>query len=125
MASYLPGNQKTTPWASEMLVLFWELLQVNKRFRSFTIETDRAHDLVILVLYYAMAAKNEPSKQGIVRMCVLILQTLSVEPAFGSRLNKQFVGQESLPSTLKITNFHGSYADFLISVSSDNSLFPW
>lgn len=115
MASYLPGNQRNVPWAPEMLILFWELLQVNKRFRAFIIETDRAHDFVVLVLYYAMSAKDEPSKQGLVRMCVLILQTMSVESTFGDRLNKPFVAQETLPSQLRITNFHGSYADFLIT----------
>ena len=62
-----------------MLVLFWELLQCNKRFRSFIIDTDRAHDFIVLVLYYAMEAKDDPARQGIVRMCVFILQTLSVE----------------------------------------------
>lgn len=116
LPSYLPG--RTVPWASETLVFFWELLQVNKRFRSFIIETDRAHDFVVLVLYYAMSAKDEPAKQGIVRMCVLILQTMSVEPQFGDRLNKAFVGQETLPNVLRIQNFHGSYADFLITVST-------
>ncbi|KAK4541104.1 hypothetical protein LTR36_008329 [Oleoguttula mirabilis] len=115
MSSYLPGSQRNVPWAPEMLILFWELLQVNKRFRSFIIETDRAHDFVVLVLYYAMSAKDEPAKQGMVRMCVLILQTMSVEPTFGERLNKVFVGQESLPRELRIVNFHGSYADFLIT----------
>jgi len=116
-SSFIPGQQKQVPWAPEMLILFWELLQVNKRFRSFIIETDRAHDFVVLVLFYAISAKDQPSKQGIVRMCVLILQTMSVEPAFGSRLNKPFVGHDSLPSVLRITNFHGSYADFLLTVS--------
>ncbi|TKA83595.1 hypothetical protein B0A55_00401 [Friedmanniomyces simplex] len=115
MSSYLPGQQKQVPWAPEMLILFWELLQVNKRFRSFIIETDRAHDFVVLVLFYAISAKDQPPKQGIVRMCVLILQTMSVEPAFGSRLNKPFVGHDSLPSVLRINNFHGSYADFLLT----------
>lgn len=105
------------PWAPEALILLWELLQANKRFRSFIIDTDRAHDLTVLVLFYAMEAKDEPSKQGIVRMCVLILQTLSVEPSFGAGLNKSFVGQESLPQVLRIANFHGSYTDFLITVS--------
>ncbi|KAI7356614.1 hypothetical protein KC354_g10339 [Hortaea werneckii] len=113
LPSYLPGRQ--VPWAPETLVFFWELLQVNKRFRAFIIETDRAHDFVVLVLYYAMSVKDEPTKQGIVRMCVLILQTMSVEPHFGDRLNKAFVGQETLPSVLRIQNFHGSYADFLIT----------
>ncbi|EMC94101.1 hypothetical protein BAUCODRAFT_74343 [Baudoinia panamericana UAMH 10762] len=113
VTAYLAGKQ--VPWAPEMLILFWELLQVNKRFRAFIIETDRAHDFVVLVLFYAMGAKDQPTKQSIVRMCVLILQTMSVEPTFGSHLNKPFVGQESLPAQLRITNFHGTYADFLIT----------
>ena len=115
VASYVPTVSKAIPWAPEMLVLFWELLQCNKRFRSFIIDTDRAHDSIVLVLYYAMDAKDDPARQGIVRMCVFILQTLSVEPTFGRRLNKPFVGQDSLPSTLRIPNFHGSYADYLIT----------
>lgn len=98
-----------------MLVLFWELLQCNKRFRSFIIDTDRAHDLIVLVLYYAMDAKDDPARQGIVRMCVFILQTLSVEPTFGRRLNKPFMGQDSLPSVIRIPNFHGTYADYLLT----------
>lgn len=115
VASYVPTVSKALPWAPEMLVLFWELLQCNKRFRSFIIDTDRAHDLIVLVLYYAMDAKDDPARQGIVRMCVFILQTLSVEPTFGRRLNKPFMGQDSLPSVIRIPNFHGSYADYLIT----------
>ena len=115
VASYVPTVSKALPWAPEMLVLFWELLQCNKRFRSFIIDTDRAHDFIVLVLYYAMDAKDDPARQGTVRMCIFILQTLSVEPTFGRRLNKPFVGQDSLPSTLRIPNFHGTYADYLIT----------
>ncbi|KAK3679782.1 hypothetical protein LTR78_000158 [Recurvomyces mirabilis] len=119
VSSYLPsavgGSSKQIPWAPEMLALFWELLQVNKRFRAFITETDRAHDFVILVLFYCMSAKDDRGKQGIVRMCVLILQTMSVEPAFGGRLNKPLIGHDSLPSVLRIHNFHGSYADFLVT----------
>jgi hypothetical protein len=115
VASYVPTVSKALPWAPEMLVLFWELLQCNKRFRNFIIDTDRAHDLMVLVLYYAMDAKDDPARQGIVRMCVFILQTLSVEPTFGRRLNKPFIGQDSLPSTLRIPNFHGTYTDYLIT----------
>ncbi|KAF2717509.1 hypothetical protein K431DRAFT_288479 [Polychaeton citri CBS 116435] len=114
MPSYLPGKG-TVPWAPETLQLFWELLQCNKRFRNFIIDTDRAHDFVILVLYYSMDAKDEPSKQGILRMCIFILQTLSVEAGFGMRLNKQFIGQETLPSIMRIQNFHGNYTDYLIT----------
>lgn len=113
--SYLPGSQKSLAWAPEMLMLFWEALQCNKRFRSFIIDTDRAHDFVIVVLFYAMEGKNDPNKHGLVRMCVFILQTMSVEPNFGKSLNKRFEGQDTLPQSIRIQNFHGSYADYLIT----------
>ncbi|KAB8360742.1 hypothetical protein FH972_024477 [Carpinus fangiana] len=112
--SLLPGSQKSLAWAPEMIMMFWEVLQCNKRFRSFIIDTDRAHDLVVLVLFYAIEYKNDASKQGIVRMCVFVLQTLSVEPSFGARLNKAFPGQDTLPQIMRIPNFHGTNSDFLI-----------
>ncbi|KAJ8105396.1 hypothetical protein OPT61_g10204 [Boeremia exigua] len=114
-SSYLPGSHKSLTWAPEMIMLFWEALQCNKRFRSFIIDTDRAHDFVVLVLYYAIDQRNDPSKQGLVRMCVFVLQTLSVEPQFGKSLNKVFEGQESLPPSIRIPNFHGTYVDYVIT----------
>lgn len=114
--SYLPGSHKSLTWAPEMIMLFWEALQCNKRFRSFIIDTDRAHDFVVLILYYAIDQRNDPSKQGLVRMCIFVLQTLSVEPQFGKSLNKTFEGQESLPPSIRIPNFHGTYADYVVTV---------
>ncbi|KAL7922465.1 high-temperature-induced dauer-formation domain-containing protein [Trichoderma austrokoningii] len=113
-SSYLPTSQPSSNLAPEVLMLFWELTQCNKRFRSFIIDTDRAHDFVVLALFYALEYKNEPSKQGVVRMCVFLLQTLSVEQSFGSHLNKSFEGQESLPASIRINAFRGTYADFLL-----------
>lgn len=104
------------------MMLFWETLQSNKRFRSFIIDTDRGHDFAILVLFYALEYKTDPAKQGVVRMCVFILQTLSTEPNFGKRLNKKFEGQEFLPASIKLTDFDGTYADFLVIVSSPSLL---
>lgn len=97
-------------------MLFWETLQCNKRFRSFIIDTDRGHDFVILVLFYALEYKTDAVKQGVVRMCVFVLQTLSTEPNFGKRLNKKFEGQDYLPSSIRLNNFVGTYADFLLIV---------
>lgn len=98
-------------------MLFWEALQCNKRFRSFIVDTDRAHDFVVVILFHAIQNRTDPSKQGVVRMCIFVLQTLSVEASFGTRLNKPFQGHESLPLAIRIPNFRGSYADFLIIVS--------
>ncbi|KAF2754849.1 hypothetical protein EJ05DRAFT_443016 [Pseudovirgaria hyperparasitica] len=113
--SPLPGSRKSLTWAPEMIMLFWETLQCNKRFRSFIVDTDRAHDFVVLVLFYAIDQRYDPSKQGLIRMCVFVLQTLSVEPNFGKNLNKNFEGQETLPPSIRIPNFHGTYADYLIT----------
>ena len=98
-------------------MLFWEMLQCNKRFRSFIVDTDRAHDFVISILFHAVEYRDDPSKQGLVRMCIFVLQTLSAEPSFSSKLNKPFHGQETLPQSVRIPNFHGTYMDFLIIVS--------
>lgn len=110
-------SNATVPIASETLSLFWELLQCNKRFRSYLIDTGRSVDFVILVLYYAVDGKENPAKQNVLRMCVFILQTLSIEERFGQKLNQPFLLSETLPQTLQIPKFHGSYADFTISVS--------
>ena len=99
-----------------MIMLFWETLQCNRRFRSFVIDTDEGHDFMILVLFYAMEYKIDPSKQGVVRMCVFVLQTLTTEPTLGKRLNRKFEGQDKLPPSIRLTEFDGTYADFLIIV---------
>ncbi|MCJ1475810.1 hypothetical protein MMC13_004474 [Lambiella insularis] len=114
-SSYLPGSQKALKWAPEMIMLFWETIQCNKRFRSFIVDTDRGLDFVILVLFYASEYRADPARQGIVRMCIFVLQTLSAEDNFGNGLNKKFERQETLPAVIKIDNFSGSYADFVIS----------
>jgi hypothetical protein len=112
--SYLPGSQSSGNFAPETLMLFWEVTQCNKRFRSFIIDTERAHDFVILTLFYALEYKNDAAKQGVVRMCAFLLQTLSVETNFGVNLNKYFEGQDSLPVSIRVPGFRGTYADFLI-----------
>ncbi|KAL2269734.1 hypothetical protein VTJ83DRAFT_1918 [Remersonia thermophila] len=113
-SSYLPGAQPSVRFASEMLMLFWEATQCNKRFRSFIIDTERAHDFVILILFYALENKTDASKQGVVRMCAFLLQTLSVEKNFGVNLNKPFDAQDTLPPAIRIAGFRGTYGDFLI-----------
>ncbi|ODH51055.1 hypothetical protein GX48_02840 [Paracoccidioides brasiliensis] len=112
--SYLPGSQKSVKWAPEMIMLFWEALQCNKRFRSYIIDSGRAHYFLILCIFYAIENKTDTSKLGVVKMCVFVLQTLSVEPNFGKNLNKKFECQDTLPQSVRLQNFRGSYADFLI-----------
>lgn len=113
-STYLPGSQKPVRFYPEMLLLFWESLQQNKRFRSFLIETDRALDFLVVLLFYALEYRTDPAQIGLVRMCVFILQPLSAEAKFAKALNKAFEGQASLPACMRIPSFNGTYADFLI-----------
>lgn len=69
---------------------------------------------MVLVLFYAMEYKTDASKQGVVRMCVFVLQTLTTEPTLGKRLNRKFDSQDALPPSMRLTDFDGSYADFLV-----------
>ena len=55
-------------------------------------------------------------------MCIFILQTMSVEPAFGKGLNASFAAQDSLPQSIRLPNFRGTYADYLIMVCPPTSL---
>ena len=107
-----------------MVMLFWETLQCNKRFRSFIIDNDkgRGHDFMILMLFYSLDYRSNPTKQGVVRMCVFVLQTLSTETNFGKLLNRELKEQESFPAAIRIPEFKGSYGDFLIIVSYLNRL---
>ena len=115
-SSYLPGSQKSVTWAPEMIMLFWETLQCNKRFRSFIIDGDSGHQFMVLMLFYALEYRAEASKQGVVRMCVFVLQTLSTEPNFGKQLNRPMENPEALPMAVQIPDFTGSQVDFLIIV---------
>ena len=117
-ASYIPGTQSSIRFAPDIIMLFWEITQCNKRFRAFIVDTERAHDFVILILFYALEYKSDASKQGVVRMCAFLLQTLSVEKNFGVNLNKPFDAQDTLPPAIRIPGFRGTYADFLILVGS-------
>ena len=99
-----------------MIMLFWEALQCNNRFRSFVIDGEQRHKFMILMLYYAFEYRYDTTKQGVVRMCVFILQTLSTEENFGKLLNEELRDNEQIPPTIRVQNFRGSYGDFLIIV---------
>lgn len=78
-----------------------------------------------LILFYAMEYKTDPTKQGVVRMCVFVLQTLSSESNFGKLLNQDFETQDTLPAIIKVDQFAGTHADFLIIVSNFIACDKW
>ena len=97
-------------------MVFWETLQCNKRFRSFIIDGDMRHEYMILMIFYAFEYRLDAAKQGVVRMCAFILQTLSTEANFGRLLNEEIADPERLPPNIRIADFRGSNGDYLIMV---------
>jgi hypothetical protein len=49
-------------------------------------------------------------------MCAFMLQTLSSNKEYSAKLNKTFSTHSSLPSSIRLYAFNGTYADFLIIV---------
>ncbi|KAK9332145.1 high-temperature-induced dauer-formation protein-domain-containing protein [Lipomyces starkeyi] len=120
-ASYLPGSQKQVEWAPELVMLFWELIRHNSRFRNYIISSDRIHDFVVLFLYYAHTFRLDVSRVGLVRLCAYVLQTISCDSVFCVRLNKSFDSHHALPSSMRISGWDsssagsgGTYADYLL-----------
>lgn len=97
-----------------MVLLLWEALYSNKKYLHYVVETGRALDLIVLLLYHA----NESRMDGIGRVCVFCLQTLSAEPAFGKLLDRPFDAHDTLPASIQIKNFHGKYSDYVFKVST-------
>ncbi|KAG0361486.1 hypothetical protein BG005_008218 [Podila minutissima] len=113
-STYLPGSTKHVKYHHETLILCWKTLELNKRFRTYLLETNRVLDILVILLYFCMEYKQDPTHIGLLRMCAFMLQTLSKDKAFGRSLNKVFDGHASLPANIRIHNFHGTYGDYLI-----------
>ncbi|KAK4623046.1 uncharacterized protein CLAFUR5_07371 [Fulvia fulva] len=112
--SYSLAKDKAVAWAPEMITLLWELVQCNKNFRRYLVETNSMLDYVVVILYYCLDAMTDAAKHGILRAGVFFLQTMSTEPGFAIKMNEVFRHPETLPPVMRIPNFHGSYTDFLI-----------
>ncbi|KAI5241718.1 hypothetical protein E4T43_05249 [Aureobasidium subglaciale] len=105
--------QRPLLWAHEIIPLLWESLYSNKYFRAFICETGRQFELTVFLLFYIL----DPNKnvEGVQRVSLLCVQTMSENPEYAISLNKQFDGHDNLPSFMQIKNFHGSYADYLFT----------
>lgn len=112
--NFFPGSPKQLRLQPEMLMILLQLLQHNRRMKNFLIDTSRVLDFLILLLYYALEYRNDPAQVGLVRLCAFILQPLSADAKFCQLLNTKFENHSSLPGSMRVPAFHGTYADYLI-----------
>ncbi|KAJ7684956.1 high-temperature-induced dauer-formation protein-domain-containing protein [Mycena polygramma] len=106
----LPGARKSVPYINETVIFFWKIIELNKKFRGYLLESDKSMDLVAYLLCYALEIKDKPHQHGLCRALSYIVQTLSAEPNFGARLTKPVKAQ--LPTKW---NAPGTAADFFIN----------
>ncbi|KAF9951266.1 hypothetical protein BGZ72_007201 [Mortierella alpina] len=56
-STYLPGSTKQVKCYHETLMLCWKTLELNKRFRTYLLETNRVLDIVVILLYFSLEHK--------------------------------------------------------------------
>lgn len=112
--TYLPGSTKRVGCYIDVMMVCWRLLETNTRFIKYLVETDRVLDLTVCLVFHAVDNKDKLSQIGLMRMCAFMLQTLSSSKEYSLKLNKPFATHSSLPASIRIYAFNGTYADFLI-----------
>ncbi|WVQ99152.1 hypothetical protein IAU59_006284 [Kwoniella sp. CBS 9459] len=124
--NYLPGSKKPIPYILETYILLWRMVDLNKRFRQYLLDSGKALDVVCYVLVTCLDLKDDPANHGLLRLLSYLLQTLSADQTFAKGLNQTI--RLSIPSKWAV---QGSAADFLIvsiySIATTpglNPLFP-
>ncbi|KAF9818909.1 hypothetical protein IEO21_02447 [Rhodonia placenta] len=105
----LPGSKKSVPYVVETIVLLWKLIDLNKKFRAYVLDSDKATDVLAYLLCYGIEIKDKPQQHGLCRAISYIVQSISAEQAFGMKLSSLIKAQ--VPP--KWSNL-GTAADFMI-----------
>ncbi|KAH9951382.1 high-temperature-induced dauer-formation protein-domain-containing protein [Amylocystis lapponica] len=105
----LPGSKKSVPYIVETIVFFWKMIDLNKKFRAYVLESDKAMDILGYLLCYGTEIKDKPQQHGLCRVLSYIVQSLSAERAFGSKLNSPM----KVPLPQKWSTL-GTSSDFMI-----------
>ncbi|WVQ77248.1 hypothetical protein IAR50_006931 [Cryptococcus sp. DSM 104548] len=126
--TYLPNAKQPVPYILETYMLLWRLIDLNKRFRQYVLDSGKSLHIVCFILLACLEHKDDPAHQGLLRLLSYLLQTLSSEPAFAKSLNQTIPPSIPIPSKWSV---HGTAADFLIlsiySIATTpglNQLFP-
>lgn len=57
--TYLPGSAKKVQMHQELLILFWRICDINKKFMFYVLKSSRVLDVLVPILYYINEARNE------------------------------------------------------------------
>ncbi|CDO70695.1 hypothetical protein BN946_scf184798.g10 [Trametes cinnabarina] len=105
----LPGSRKPVPYMVEAVIFLWKLLELNKKFRAYLLESDKAMDVMAYLLCYGLDIKDKPEQHGMCRVLSYMIQGLSAERAFGLKLSGPL--KAHIPQKWATT---GNAGDFLV-----------
>lgn len=109
---YLFDSTKHINFDQELLILFWKICNLNKKFMNYILKTKDVLDIVVPILYHLNENFQDPTKTGLIHIGVFNLLLLSGERNFGVRLNKPY----SANVLINLPAFTGSHADLMIIV---------
>ncbi|CAL1704126.1 unnamed protein product [Somion occarium] len=109
MNNLLPGSKKSVPYMAETVIFFWKMIELNKKFRAYVLDSDKAMDILAYLFCYGLDLKDKPEQHGLCRAISYIVQSLSAERAFGQKLASPI--KAHIPQKWAAL---GSAADFLI-----------
>ncbi|KAJ0060043.1 hypothetical protein NL108_002833, partial [Boleophthalmus pectinirostris] len=112
LQTYLPNSTKKIEFHQELLVLFWKLCDINRKFLFFVLKSSDVLEILVPILFYLNESRTDHSKLGLLHIGVFILLLLSGERNFGVRLNKPY----TLRVPMDIPIFTGTHADLLIVI---------
>ncbi|KAI1787945.1 high-temperature-induced dauer-formation protein-domain-containing protein [Ganoderma leucocontextum] len=112
MSSYnnlLPGSKKAVPYVVEAVVFLWKMVEFNKKFRAYLLDSERGMDILAYLLCYGLEMKDKPEQHGMCRVLSYLIQSLSAERAFGLKLSSPIRAQ--IPQKFSTM---GTAGDFMI-----------
>ncbi|KAG8897955.1 hypothetical protein FRB99_007774 [Tulasnella sp. 403] len=108
----LPGSRKGVPYILESFLLFWKIIDLNKKFRSYVLESDKLVDVFAYMLWFLLEHKDKPQHHGFCRVLSYMIQVLSGESSFGSKLSQPIPGRVAISARWATP---GSVGDFFVT----------
>ncbi|VDP93214.1 unnamed protein product [Echinostoma caproni] len=60
--TYLPGSTKKVQMHQELLVLFWRMCEINKKFMYYVLKSSQVLDLLVPILYHLNDSRSDPGE---------------------------------------------------------------
>ncbi|ODV84325.1 hypothetical protein CANARDRAFT_8679 [[Candida] arabinofermentans NRRL YB-2248] len=109
------GNTDPSIWSTELVILFWEFYQCNRKFRNY-VATMLGTKVIIVLMYYISTYKAAEKYRNLVRTCSYLMTFLTCDQTISSVLATQMDKNyySTFPVSYRISTPLTTYRDFLV-----------